>query len=524
MFHSLQHKIILVAAVCASITLLGFVALYLLTLEQHQSLERHRDLPAISLKWFSLNNAIQKVSLAQKYWIHSGDLKFLKERDQIWEVNIHPTFKKLDLLYKKVCVWEGERSVERRVFYDLRLMILALENLQKNTGDTSQILTMEETKNLWEEKESPMVNDISTQMDIMLRWQTNFARQQESVLRQGLSGLSISIWIVASVVLLLVLGLAVFFANKITAPLRELRCAAQELIRDQFHRSADKPIEVQGNANDFPNNMDEVQTLTAVFQKMESVIRERTDLLEASNQQLDQASRAKGMYLTNMSHELRTPLNAIIGFAEVLLESEREDQLSDYQIDRLSRILKSGQHLLELINSLLDLSKIEAGQMQIQQTDFQLDNLLQDVMEWLEPLMQEKSLKHEIVVHSDSPIILYSDSGKVRQVLINLLGNAIKFTESGGRIKVSSFQDVNGVFIKIQDTGCGIYPGQQNQIFEVFHQVNSPASIKGTGLGLALVQSLMKILGGTVSLKSEPGEGSTFTLHFPDSCSLSNEE
>ena len=519
MFQSLQQKIILVATICASITLLGFVALYWLTLEQHQSLERHRDLPAVSLKWFSLNNAVHKASLTQKAWIDSRDLKFLKERELAWKVDIHPTFKQLDLLYKKVRVWEGERSVERRIFYDLRLMILALENLQKNTDNPEQKMTLEEAQIFWIEKETPLVQDISRQVEIMIRWQIDFARQQESELRQGLSDLGIWIWIVASVVLLLVLGLAIFFANRITAPLRELRSAAQQLIHDQFHKPADKSIEVQENLDAFSNNLDEVQTLTEVFHKMESVIRERTDLLETSNSQLDQASRAKGMYLTNMSHELRTPLNAIIGFAEVLLESEREENLSDYQIDRLSRILKSGQHLLELINSLLDLSKIEAGQMQIQQTEFQLENLLQDVMEWLEPLMQEKSLKHELIVLSDSPIILLSDSGKVRQVLINLLGNAIKFTASGGHIRVRSIHSVNGVSIEIQDTGCGISSDQQKQIFEVFHQVNSSGTVKGTGLGLAHVQSLMKLLGGTVSLKSVYGEGSTFTLHFPASCS-----
>jgi len=508
MFQSLRHKIILVAAVCASITLLGFVALYWLTLEQHQSLDRHRDLPAVSLKWFSLNNAVHKASLAQKAWIDSGDLKFIKERDLTWAVDIHPAFKQLDLLYKKVRVWEGERSVERRVFYDLRLMILSLENLQKDTSDPKQKLTLEEAQIIWTDKESPLVQNISSQVEIMIRWQTDFARQQESELRQGLSGLGIWIWVVASVVLLLVLGLAVFFANRITAPLRKLRGAAQQLIRDQFHKPAEKSIEVEGKADEFPENMDEVQTLTEVFQKMESVIRERTELLETSNRQLDQASRNKGMYLTNMSHELRTPLNAIIGFAEVLLESGKEEPLSDYQIDRLSRILKSGQHLLELINSLLDLS------------EFQLENLLQDVMEWLEPLLQEKSLQHELVFHSDTPIMLYSDSGKVRQVLINLLGNAIKFTESGGHIKVSSIHDVNGVSIEIQDTGCGITVDQQQQIFEVFHQVNSSGTLKGTGLGLALVQSLMKLLGGSVSLKSKYGKGSTFTLHFPASSRL----
>ena len=519
MFQSLRHKIILVAAVCASITLLGFVALYWLTLEQHQSLDRHRDLPAVSLKWFSLNNAVHKASLAQKAWIDSGDLKFIKERDLTWAVDIHPAFKQLDLLYKKVRVWEGERSVERRVFYDLRLMILSLENLQKDTSDPKQKLTLEEAQIIWTDKESPLVQNISSQVEIMIRWQTDFARQQESELRQGLSGLGIWIWVVASVVLLLVLGLAVFFANRITAPLRKLRGAAQQLIRDQFHKPAEKSIEVEGKADEFPENMDEVQTLTEVFQKMESVIRERTELLETSNRQLDQASRAKGMYLTNMSHELRTPLNAIIGFAEVLLESGKEEPLSDYQIDRLSRILKSGQHLLELINSLLDLSKIEAGQMEIQHTNFQLEILLQEVMESLEPLLHEKSLQYELIFQADRQYLLFSDSGKVRQVLINLLGNAIKFTEPGGLVEIRISQDETGIYVAIQDSGCGITDEQQQQIFNVFHQVKSSgiSPQKGTGLGLALVQSLMELLGGSVSLKSKVGKGSTFTIRFPNS-------
>ena len=161
--------------------------------------------------------------------------------------------------------------------------------------------------------------------------------------------------------------------------------------------------------------------------------------------------------------------------------------------------------------------------MEVQQTNFQFENLLQDVMEWLEPLLEEKSLQHELVFLSDAPVMLYSDSGKIRQVLINLLGNAIKFTESGGHIKVSCIHDVNGVSIEIKDTGCGITADQQQQIFEVFHQVNPSGILKGTGLGLALVQSLMKLLGGSVSLKSKYGKGSTFTLYFPASRKLKHE-
>ena len=135
MFQSLSHKILLVVAVCASITLMGFFALYWLTLEQNRSLQQHLDLPAVSTKWVTLNNAIHRATRAQIAWLESTDEKFLKERDLTWINAIHPAFEQLGLLYKKSRIWEGERSVERRAFYDLRLMILTLENLQKKTND-----------------------------------------------------------------------------------------------------------------------------------------------------------------------------------------------------------------------------------------------------------------------------------------------------------------------------------------------------------------------------------------------------
>jgi signal transduction histidine kinase len=140
-------------------------------------------------------------------------------------------------------------------------------------------------------------------------------------------------------------------------------------------------------------------------------------------------------------------------------------------------------------------------------------------MEWLEPLLQEKTLQHELVFPENQQFTLFSDSGKLRQVLINLLGNAIKFTEPGGRIEIRSTQDESGIYVAIQDSGCGIAEEQQQHIFKVFHQVKSSGipPQKGTGLGLALVQSLMELLGGSVSLKSTVGKGSTFTLHLPKS-------
>ena len=190
--------------------------------------------------------------------------------------------------------------------------------------------------------------------------------------------------------------------------------------------------------------------------------------------------------------------------------------MSEYQADRLLRILKSGKHLLDLINSLLDLSKIESGQMEVQKTEFDIENLLRDVVELLEPLIQEKTLRHELIIQSDQQIMLYTDYGKLRQVLINLLGNAIKFSDHEGYIGINCWKDETGISIAVEDSGCGIIEQEQQQIFEVFHQAKSSADNEqnGTGLGLALVKSFVELLGGSVSIKSKYGTSSTFTLHF----------
>ena len=517
-FQSLRNKILLVFAVCASIILLGFFAVYWLTLKQHHSLQQHSDLPSVSISWFRLNKGILRSTWAHHTFINSGSSKFLKERELAWEEDINPSFKLLGLLYKKSRVWTEERSVERRAFYDLRLMILDLKNIQKKSSELAQTDSPNNLLLNWSKKEWPLVQKIIQQIEILVRWQTDFAQQQTSELQELSSGLGIWIWIIASIVFIFVLVIALFFAKRISAPLKKLRSEIHQVINEQTDEIVNKSLINESTSQKLDKNEDEVKKLTEAFREMEYVIRERTELLQNSNRQLEKANRAKGIFLTNMSHELRTPLNAIIGFAEVLLESKDKEPLSNYQADRLSRIYRSGKHLLELINSLLDLSKIEAGQMEIQKKDFQLKTLLQDIIEWLEPLLQEKSLEYELIFQENKLFLLHSDLGKVRQVFINLIGNSIKFTGKKGRIEIRSSQNEKGIFVDIKDNGCGISEDQQEQIFKVFHQAKHSSNFeekKGTGLGLALVQSLMKLLGGSVSMKSEIGKGSIFTLHFP---------
>jgi signal transduction histidine kinase len=215
-----------------------------------------------------------------------------------------------------------------------------------------------------------------------------------------------------------------------------------------------------------------------------------------------------------MSHELRTPLNAINGFAETLLNAGPDDPLTDYQQDRLTRILQSGRKLLELINTLLDLAKIEAGKMEVTLQRFELSVVLQEVFELVEPLAEPKALQLKLELEA-TDWQCQTDEGKLRQVFINLLGNAVKFTPKDGVVRVRASCEEGWVTVAIEDNGPGIDKQQLEHIFEVFEQATSHSSTSGTGLGLAIVQNLMQLLVGTISVSSEPGSGSTFLVRFP---------
>ncbi len=232
------------------------------------------------------------------------------------------------------------------------------------------------------------------------------------------------------------------------------------------------------------------------------------------SQQLEAASRHKSEFLANMSHELRTPLNAIIGFSEVL--SERMfGELNDKQAEYLRDIYASGQHLLSLINDILDLSKIEAGRMELELTDFSLPAAIDNAL----TLVRERAARRGIALRmtaDDRVGEVRGDERKIRQVLLNLLSNAIKFTPEGGRIEVGASMVDGAVEVLVCDTGVGIAPGDQQAVFEEFRQVGaSAAKQEGTGLGLALCRKFIELHGGTIWVTSAVGAGSTFTFRIP---------
>jgi PAS domain S-box-containing protein len=240
-------------------------------------------------------------------------------------------------------------------------------------------------------------------------------------------------------------------------------------------------------------------------------IRDLTErvLAETSRQE----SEAKSRFVAAMSHELRTPLNSILGFSQ-LLAGAGPGALNDRQQRYVGHIESSGRHLLALINDVLDLSKVEAGQMEVDLEPIELQPLLEEAINQLRPMADAKPL--ELLLEQDSPIWIRADRRRFLQVMLNLLSNAIKFTNAGGLIRVRAVRAGRSAEVAVIDTGIGIHPAQQQRIFEEFTQVEGKGeTAEGTGLGLALTRRLLQLMRGSISLASVEGNGSTFTVTMP---------
>jgi signal transduction histidine kinase len=279
---------------------------------------------------------------------------------------------------------------------------------------------------------------------------------------------------------------------------------------------------------------DEFEELGAAFNRMlrqllsqQSELRqskgeldERLDELAQANMKLYEMNRLKSDFLATVSHELRTPLNSILGFSDVL---SGVDKLDEKQRRYVGNIQRSGRMLLDMINDILDLAKVESGKMEIRLGEFKIGSLIATQCEMARPLAEKKNID----LDCDAPATLppmRQDQAKVQQILNNLLSNAIKFTPEGGRILVSAERDDFGdLKLKVMDTGIGISPDEQQLIFEKFRQGSAglpdgdamTREYSGTGLGLSIVRELCRLLGGDVSLESELGKGSTFTVRLP---------
>jgi signal transduction histidine kinase/CheY-like chemotaxis protein len=237
--------------------------------------------------------------------------------------------------------------------------------------------------------------------------------------------------------------------------------------------------------------------------------------VEIANAQIAEISRLKSEFLANMSHELRTPLNAILGFSEILKDN-LVDLTPEQRQECLENIHTSGKHLLELVNDVLDLSKIEAGRMELSYDRFGVLSAVKEVHNVIRSLSERRDIDLSIEVTPDD-LEVRADKSKFKQVLYNLLSNAIKFTAQGGRVWVRARQVRDDVIVDVGDTGVGIPKEHHARIFDEFYQLDNAATrqVEGTGLGLSLTRRLVELHGGTIGLQSEPGKGSIFTFRLP---------
>ena len=265
-----------------------------------------------------------------------------------------------------------------------------------------------------------------------------------------------------------------------------------------------------------------LHNLVAMQQELRDVngdLDRKVDELAQANMALYEMNRIKSDFLATMSHELRTPLNSIIGFSEVLSGS---DALGERQRRYASNIQTSGKMLLGMINDILDLAKIESGKMEVRIEDFSIRDVCEALANLTRPMADRKNITLECRLEEAIPL-LRQDPGKVRQILYNLLSNAIKFTPEGGRVTLRARTDGRFVVLEVEDTGIGIAEEDRETVFEKFRQAKVPGQEdnvltrehQGTGLGLSIVRELTRLLGGEIHLKSQLGQGSTFTIRLP---------
>ncbi|MEA1870552.1 MAG: response regulator [Euryarchaeota archaeon] len=251
------------------------------------------------------------------------------------------------------------------------------------------------------------------------------------------------------------------------------------------------------------------------IQEMAAELKSERDKLEMTSLELAAASKTKSEFLANMSHELRTPLNSIIGFSEILHDGVF-GPVNEKQAKYVNNVLVSGKHLLQLINDILDLSKVEAGKIELVYEDFPVSDAINEVRTLTASIAAKQSVVLGVSV-DESLTTIHADEGKFKQILYNLLSNAIKFTPEGGSVTVDARRQGDMAEISVTDTGIGISKEDQKNLFQPFMQADASTSREygGTGLGLSLVRKFTELHGGTVRIESEPGEGSTFTFTMP---------
>jgi signal transduction histidine kinase/DNA-binding response OmpR family regulator len=331
--------------------------------------------------------------------------------------------------------------------------------------------------------------------------------------------------IIAAAVLLVCLIAALLVSRisqkAISKPITDLAAFARIVSRDRNFSVRAAP---NGERGELAILIDAFNEMLAQIQQSEAAllqshdqldqrVKDRTAELETAKEEVERASKFKDQFLSTMSHELRTPLNAVLGFSD-LLADPRYGPLNERQQRYVNHIHTGGNHLLKLISDILDLSKIEAGRMEIVREDVAVAPMLSEVLNALQPLADKKSQR--LVQQGEANLYARADATRFKQVLMNLVGNAIKFTPDGGRIELAARQAGGQVRVEVRDNGPGIPPEDQQRIFEAFYRrAQAGVAIEGTGLGLAITERLVQMHGSQLQIESEPGKGTCFHFSLP---------
>jgi PAS domain S-box-containing protein len=298
-------------------------------------------------------------------------------------------------------------------------------------------------------------------------------------------------------------------------PLMRFTSARGRPIPTELHGTTLAPRLCQLLARDIGARLEAEAKLLALNDRLEEKVAARTREIEEARDNLARAGRVKDEFLANMSHELRTPLNSVLGFADALLEGVF-GTLDDQQQQILETMRDSGRHLLDLINDILDLSKIDAGRLEIDMRSICVNEVCQASLRMVRPMAFAKKLITWMRTDPRMPVVV-ADERRLKQMLVNLLTNAVKFTPNCGKVGIEAWTDDNMVYFSVMDTGIGISPLDLRRIFEPFTQIDSSLARRheGTGLGLALVRKLAELHGGHIDVDSEPGRGSRFSIVLP---------
>jgi len=305
---------------------------------------------------------------------------------------------------------------------------------------------------------------------------------------------------IGSIALALFLGYSISWS--LIGPLQQMDARFQQIASGDFSQEVKVP------------NQDELGTLAANLNKMSAELGQLYRQIEEKSEQLAAANKHKSDFLARVSHDLRTPLNSIIGFTRIVLR-RMESQLPNLQKENLQKVLISSEHLLSLINELLDLAKIDAGKMEAVAETFRVEDVINMTTATVEPLLKDGRVRIVRDIPADLPP-LKTDRDKLKQILLNLLSNAAKFTEEG-EIKVSAARENGNLKLAVSDSGIGMKPEALEHIFEEFQQAEKTTASKygGTGLGLAIVKKFANLMGGDIAVESEVGKGSKFTITIP---------